>query len=88
MAVDASAVELNFSLLFQNYGKKPVMEKILPIAVQFLLHENKELSKNLSSYLSLAAIENSPLLAQHFSPIVESIVQHGKFSYIFNSKMR
>ena len=41
------------------------MELALPVSVKFLHKGNKELSRNMSSYLSLAAIENAELLAQH-----------------------
>lgn len=57
----------------QNYNKKSVMERALPIAVKFLQKGNKELSKNLSSYLSLAAIEYAYLLGPHISQILDSI---------------
>lgn len=49
------------------------MERALPIAVKFLQKGNKELSKNLSSYLSLAAIEYAYLLGPHISQILDSI---------------
>lgn len=57
----------------QNYNKKSVMERALPIAVKFLQKGNKELSKNLASYLSLAAIEYSYLLGPHILQILDSI---------------
>ena len=60
--------------LFQNYGKTSVMELALPIAVRFLYHGNRELSRNMSSYLSLAAIDNSKLLANHMQAILDSIL--------------
>ena len=41
------------------------MELALPVSVKFLHKGNKDLSRNMSSYLSLAAIENAELLAQH-----------------------
>ena len=50
------------------------MEKSLPVAVKFLLKHNKELSRNLSSYLTLAAIENSNLLAKHTLALLQSVV--------------
>lgn len=49
------------------------MERALPIAVKFLQKGNKELSKNLASYLSLAAIEYAYLLGPHMSEILDSI---------------
>lgn len=49
------------------------MERALPIAVKFLQKGNKELSKNLASYLSLAAIEYAYLLGPHIAQILDSI---------------
>ncbi|KAL0267786.1 UNVERIFIED_CONTAM: hypothetical protein PYX00_009955 [Menopon gallinae] len=62
------------SCIFLNYNKKEVMKKALPVAVKFLHKGNKELSRNMSSYLSLAAIENAELLAQHIQLIIDSII--------------
>lgn len=50
------------------------MELALPVAVKFLHKGNKELSRNLSSYLSLAAISNADLLAHHVQPIIDSFI--------------
>ena len=51
------------------------MRQALPVAVQFLLKGNKEICRNLTSYLSLAAIDNALSLAQDASmdAIIESI---------------
>lgn len=49
------------------------MEIALPVAVKFLRKGNKELSKNLASYLSLAAIEYAYLLSSHIQAILDSI---------------
>lgn len=49
------------------------MERALPVAVKFLQKGNKELSKNLASYLSLAAIEYAYLLGPHITQILDSI---------------
>lgn len=49
------------------------MELALPVAVRFLQKGNKELSKNLVSYLSLAAIEYAYLLSPHVQSILDSI---------------
>lgn len=51
------------------------MEVALPVAVKFLNKGNKELSSNLASYLSLAAIEYSYLLSPHVHLILESLVE-------------
>lgn len=59
--------------IFQNYNKKPVMLIALPVAVKFLQKGNAEMSRNLASYLSLAAIEYASLLSPHVQPILDSI---------------
>lgn len=64
---------LNLSFL-QNYSEKSVMELSLPVSVKFLHKGNKALSRNLSSYFSLAAIKNADLLAQHIQPIIDSVI--------------
>lgn len=63
-----------FKLLFQNYSKKTVMQRALPVAVKFLHKGNKELSRNMASYLSLAAMEHASLLTPHVQPIMDSII--------------
>jgi len=50
------------------------MKIALPVAVQFLPKRNKELSRNLASYLSLAAIDYAYLLTPHVYFIMESIM--------------
>lgn len=67
------------SCIFLNHSKKNVMRLALPVAVKFLHRGNKELSRNLSSYLSLAAINNAELLAPHIQPIIDSIIS-GNYS--------
>ncbi|XP_018334236.1 protein melted isoform X2 [Agrilus planipennis] len=62
------------SCIFLNYGKKSVMQRALPVAVKFLHKGNKELSRNMASYLSLAAIEYASLLSPHVQPIMDSII--------------
>lgn len=59
---------------FQNYDKKDVMKVALPVAVQFLPKGNRELSRNLASYLSLAAIDYAYLLSPHIDSIINSIL--------------
>lgn len=49
------------------------MRRALPVAVKFLHKGNKELSRNMASYLSLAAIENADLLSKHIQLIMDSI---------------
>lgn len=60
--------------IFLNYSRKPVMKLLLPVAVKFLHRGNKELRRNLSSYLSLAANNNAELLAPHIQPIIDSVI--------------
>jgi len=73
--------------LLQNYSKKDVMKRALPVAVKFLHKGNKELSRNMSSYLSLAAIENADLLAKHIQLIIDSIISGNKFNVYWILKM-
>lgn len=56
------------------------MQRALPVAVKFLHKGNKELSRNMASYLSLAAIEHASLLTPHVQPIMDSIIS-GKKHY-------
>ncbi|XP_074046919.1 ventricular zone-expressed PH domain-containing protein homolog 1 isoform X2 [Macrotis lagotis] len=63
------------SCILQNYNRPPVMALAVPVAVKFLQRGNKELCRNMSSYLSLAAITNPDLLAEHTDTIVKSILQ-------------
>ncbi|XP_026917344.1 ventricular zone-expressed PH domain-containing protein homolog 1 isoform X4 [Acinonyx jubatus] len=58
-----------------NYNRPPVMALAIPIAVKFLHRGNKELCRNMSNYLSLAAITKADLLADHTDVIVKSILQ-------------
>ena len=59
------------------------MQSVVPVAVKLLLRGNKELSRNLSSYLSLAAINNAEILAepQNLSLIIDSVIS-GNFTLI------
>lgn len=50
------------------------MQRALPVAVKFLHKGNKELSRNMASYLSLAAIDYASLLTPHVQPIMDSII--------------
>ena len=64
-----------FLIFPQNYNRPPVMALAIPIAVKFLHRGNKELCRNMSNYLSLAAITKADLLADHTEVIVKSILQ-------------
>ncbi|XP_053456796.1 ventricular zone-expressed PH domain-containing protein homolog 1 [Nycticebus coucang] len=63
------------SCILQNYNRPPVMALAIPIAVKFLHRGSKELCRNMSNYLSLAAISKADLLAKHTEVIVKSILQ-------------
>ncbi|NXA48917.1 MELT protein, partial [Nothocercus julius] len=63
------------SCILQNYNRPPVMALAVPVAVKFLQRGNKELCRNMSSYLSLAAITEVDLLADHTDAIVKSVLQ-------------
>ena len=62
------------------------MRLALPISVKFLHKGNRDLSRNMASYLSLAAIENADLLAQHTQPIIDSVIS-GNMNYQYVEKM-
>uniref|UniRef100_A0A452U452 Ventricular zone expressed PH domain containing 1 n=1 Tax=Ursus maritimus TaxID=29073 RepID=A0A452U452_URSMA len=63
------------SCILQNYNRPRVMALAIPIAVKFLHRSNKELCRDMSNYLSLAAITKADLLADHTDVIVKSILQ-------------
>jgi hypothetical protein len=48
------------------------MQLALPVSVKFLHKGNRELSRNVASYLSMAAIENAELLAPHIQVLFEA----------------
>ncbi|KAM4627784.1 LOW QUALITY PROTEIN: ventricular zone-expressed PH domain-containing protein [Polymixia lowei] len=62
------------SCILQNYSRPPVMALAVPVAVRFLQRGNRELSRNMSSYLSLAAIAKAELLAEHTEAITLSVL--------------
>lgn len=70
------AVISTSSLFFtlQNYSCPSVMVLAVPVAVRFLQRGNRELSRNMSSYLSLAAIAKADLLAEHTEAITLSVL--------------
>ncbi|NXO31591.1 MELT protein, partial [Cisticola juncidis] len=63
------------SCILQNYNRPPVMALAVPVAVKFLQRGNQELCRNMSSYLSLAAIAKAELLAEHTESILRSVLQ-------------
>uniref|UniRef100_A0A1A8JCN6 Ventricular zone expressed PH domain protein n=1 Tax=Nothobranchius kuhntae TaxID=321403 RepID=A0A1A8JCN6_NOTKU len=62
------------SCILQNYSCPSVMVLAVPLAVRFLQRGNRELSRNMSSYLSLAAIAEADLLAEHTEVITLSVL--------------
>ncbi|XP_061684091.1 ventricular zone-expressed PH domain-containing protein [Syngnathoides biaculeatus] len=62
------------SCILQNYTCPSVMVLAVPVAVRFLHRGNRELSRNMSSYLSLAAIVGVDLLAEHTEAITLSVL--------------
>ncbi|XP_061538394.1 ventricular zone-expressed PH domain-containing protein isoform X4 [Phycodurus eques] len=62
------------SCILQNYTCPSVMVLAVPVAVRFLHRGNRELSRNMSSYLSLAAIVEVDLLAEHTEAITLSVL--------------
>uniref|UniRef100_A0AAY4DFS4 PH domain-containing protein n=1 Tax=Denticeps clupeoides TaxID=299321 RepID=A0AAY4DFS4_9TELE len=62
------------SCILQNYNQPLVMALAIPVAVKFLQRGNRELSRNMSSYLSLAAIAKAELLAEHTEAITCSVL--------------
>ncbi|XP_072248824.1 ventricular zone-expressed PH domain-containing protein [Leuresthes tenuis] len=62
------------SCILQNYSCPSVMVLAVPVAVRFLQRGNRELSRNMSSYLSLAAIAKADLLAEHTKAITVSVL--------------
>ncbi|XP_041732805.1 ventricular zone-expressed PH domain-containing protein [Coregonus clupeaformis] len=62
------------SCILQNYSRPPVMALAVPVAVRFLQRGNRELSRNMSSYLSLAAMAKPELLAEHTEAITCSVL--------------
>ncbi|XP_027136230.1 ventricular zone-expressed PH domain-containing protein [Larimichthys crocea] len=63
------------SCILQNYSCPSVMVLAVPVAVRFLQRGNRELSRNMSSYLSLAAIAKADLLAEHTEAITLSVLR-------------
>nr|XP_033815159.1 ventricular zone-expressed PH domain-containing protein homolog 1 isoform X1 [Geotrypetes seraphini]XP_033815160.1 ventricular zone-expressed PH domain-containing protein homolog 1 isoform X1 [Geotrypetes seraphini] len=63
------------SCIVQNYDRPFIMTLAVPIAVKFLQRGDKALCRNMSSYLSLAAIAKADLLGDHMEVIVTSVLQ-------------
>ena len=55
------------------------MQLALPVSVKFLHKGNRDLSRIMAPYLSLAAMENAELLAMHTQPIIDSVIS-GNYS--------
>ncbi|XP_049630403.1 ventricular zone-expressed PH domain-containing protein homolog 1 isoform X2 [Suncus etruscus] len=63
------------SCILQNYSRAPVMALAVPVAVKFLQWGRGTLGRTMSNYLSLAAVSQAELLAEHTEAIVTSILQ-------------
>lgn len=59
------------------------MKRVLPVAVKFLHKGNKELSRNMASYLSLAAVHNAHLLSRHIQLIIDSVISGNDLYFYF-----
>uniref|UniRef100_F1KT96 Protein melted n=1 Tax=Ascaris suum TaxID=6253 RepID=F1KT96_ASCSU len=69
------------SSLFLHYSKKSVMTVSVPTAIRALSTGSEELTRNTTSYLSLAAIHNGRLLAQYSIQIIINIL-NGNFPLV------
>ena len=58
----------------ETSGNAEVMELFLPVAVQFLHKGNREISRHMARYLSLAAVHHAVLLKPHVQTIMDSIM--------------
>ncbi|XP_039746924.1 protein melted isoform X2 [Pararge aegeria] len=58
----------------ETSGNADVMELFLPVAVQFLHKGNREISRHMARYLSLAAVHHAVLLKPHVQTIMDSIM--------------
>uniref|UniRef100_A0A674BGL3 Ventricular zone expressed PH domain-containing 1 n=1 Tax=Salmo trutta TaxID=8032 RepID=A0A674BGL3_SALTR len=67
-------LSLSSEMSLYNYSRPPVMALAVPVAVRFLQRGNRELSRNMSSYLSLAAMAKAELLAEHTEAITCSVL--------------
>ncbi|XP_012871637.1 PREDICTED: ventricular zone-expressed PH domain-containing protein homolog 1 [Dipodomys ordii] len=63
------------SCILQNYDRPPVMAVAIPVAVKFLHGSSKDMRRNLSNYLSLAATTRAELLAGHTEAVLSSVLQ-------------
>ncbi|KAM4887801.1 ventricular zone-expressed PH domain-containing protein homolog 1 isoform 3-T3 [Thomomys bottae] len=63
------------SCILQNYHRPPVAALAVPIAVKFLPRSRQDLCRNLSNYLSLAAIADAEPLAGHTEAVVSSVLR-------------
>lgn len=72
--IQFKVLQLRLCDFHQNYSRPSVMALAVPVAVRFLQRGNRELSRNMSSYLSLAAIAEADLLAEHTEAITLSVL--------------
>ncbi|XP_065565232.1 protein melted-like isoform X1 [Artemia franciscana] len=68
------SAELLSCLFKENYDKTDLMKMCIPTAIKFLHKGNKELSKNIATYLWLAASANAFILAMNIQPVIDSLI--------------
>lgn len=73
------ASDIMSCLFMQSCSGGFIMQQILDVAVCFLHQGNREITRNVSSYLALAAIQNANLMALHSTSIIRSILK-GNFT--------
>ncbi|OWA51536.1 Protein melted [Hypsibius exemplaris] len=61
--------------VFLNYSKRDIMEKAMPIGIEFLQANNAELTRNMSSYLSLIVIQQPFLASLYVTDILRAILR-------------
>ncbi|KAF0030622.1 hypothetical protein F2P81_017353 [Scophthalmus maximus] len=70
---ETSSIERH-SMALVGLWESCLEHNLTPQAVRFLQRGNRELSRNMSSYLSLAAIAKADLLAEHTEAITLSVL--------------
>ncbi|CAI4232519.1 unnamed protein product [Auanema sp. JU1783] len=69
------------SSLFLHYSKKSVMTLTLPVAIKALGCSNHDLVRNVTSYISLAAIHNGKTLSNYAIDIISHVIK-GNYSLL------
>ncbi|PIK58866.1 putative ventricular zone-expressed PH domain-containing protein 1 [Apostichopus japonicus] len=73
------ASDIMSCLFMQSCGGGFVLQQILDVAVCFLHQGNREITRNVTSYLALAAIQNIQLMSLHTSSLISSVLK-GNFT--------